>query len=126
MANRRMFEPLCVQRGVAVVCGNGTGAGAADLTSVTGAGISAITHQATGTYRVELDDAYPLLLSAVAIVEHATADFVCMVDATDLTAATPYVQFRVMQESAGALADTDLTSSEILYVTLFFRNTGTV
>lgn len=126
MATRKMFEAASPEREVIIVAGNGTGASAADLTGVVGRGISAITHQATGTYRIELENSYPALLSAMGTVEHATGDFIVVIDAVDLSAATPYVQVRTMAESATDMADTDLTTSEKLYVTLIFRNAGSV
>lgn len=126
MATRKMFETASPEREVVIVAGNGTGAGAAALTGVVGRGISAISHQATGTYRVELENGYPALLSATGSVQHATGDFVVVVDAVDLTAATPYVQFRTMAETSDNLADANLSSSEKLYVTLIFRNAGSV
>ena len=120
MANRRMFEPLAINRGLVMVCGNGTGAGAADLTGVVGKGISAITQQATGTYRIELEDSYPLLLSCSFNVLHATADFEVNASVINLTATIPFVEVRT--QTGGA--ETDLTSSEILFVNLVFRNTS--
>ena len=113
MASRNFNRAQALNKEVKVIAGRFTHSAKSK-----GLGYS-VANTATGQYTVTLQDSYPHLLAAQAMVQAAggSDDNVILVS-HDVTAATPTLVFE--HQAAGAAAD--LSGSEEIHFTLFLQN----
>jgi len=118
------FAPVrALDREFVILSGKGTGAGAANLTSITSrSGISSIVHKgSTGKYTVTMDAKYREVRAVHGSVIDPTAvdDWVVVVEVAHVADSAT---FDIAVFKGGAL--TDLTSDEILMLTIIAKNTS--
>lgn len=119
----RNFAPLrALDRDAVFLFGGGTGAGAANLTSVLGAGVSSIAETATGKYTITFAAGLAfnamLFFQGVVIDPTAVDDWEVVVESYSLTNRT----ISIVVFKGGAA--TDLTSDEKLKFMAVYSNTA--
>lgn len=122
MASHNFAPVRALDRELVILACKATGAGAADLTSLSSrCGVSSIAHTDTGKYTVTLDAKYQELRSVHGTVIDATTpdDWEVVVE-TDLTANT--ATFGIVVFKGGTAAD--LTTDEKLMLTIFLKNSS--
>lgn len=105
---------------VVMIHARGTGAGAANLTSVKGNGITSITRTGVGTHRITLARKFQGLLNVIAnIIDVTTPDDWEVNVLTDLTS-NQTIDIAIYKSGAAA----ELTSDEKLLLTLVLQDTS--
>lgn len=106
--------------GVVILHARGTGAAAANLTSVKGNGITSITRTGVGTHRITLGRKFAGLLNVIAnVIDVTTPDDVIVNAITDLTN-NQTIDIQVYRNSAAS----DLPTDEKLLLTLILQDTS--
>jgi len=123
MAARNLSKPQTLDRGVVLLYGGGTGAGAANMTGIVGPGIQSITRSGVGLYTINIADRWHAFLMFTGLVLDPTApdDWeVNVVSETVAGAVTRAVNIIVNKSGAA----TDLTTDEKLKFELVVSNTS--
>lgn len=117
--NRVQFS---LERDVVRIFGSGIGAGAANLTSIKGAGVASVAQTATGKYTITLRDKWPglLMFKGTVVDANATTDDWEVVVVEELVATSKTVKIAVFK--GGTL--TDLTSDRKLLFEIVIQNTS--
>lgn len=121
MAARNLCEIESLDRGVVFIFGGGTGAGAANLTAIKGAGVTSVAETATGKYTITLTDKWNSLMFFSGVVIDATTvdDWEVTVEAESV--ATNKTIGILVTKSGTA---TDLTTDEKLKFMVVVSNTS--
>lgn len=122
MAARNKARPYTLDRDITTLYGKGTGAAAADLTSVGGIGIASVAYAAsTGVYTLTLSDKWAKLLNWHFQVLDATSAAVWAVTVSaETVSSTKTITLNVFK--AGTLAN--LSTDEILKFSLDLCDTA--
>lgn len=121
MASRNLTHPWTLDRGVCHLYASGVGAGAANLTSIKGAGISSIAETDTGLYTVTLTDKWNsfMFMGGQVIDPTGTDDWAVQV-VSESVASAKTISIAVFK--GGTLAD--LTTDETLKLHIVLNNTS--
>lgn len=123
MANRNFHDMQALRRMLKVIDAKLVVGAAGAITVENNLGVAAtVTRNAAGEYTLQLEDSYNELVGCSAILEAAAdVDFSFQITGKDLSTAKT-VDFNT--QVAGVAAD--LSSGDIIYLTLTFRNTSVV
>lgn len=123
MAARNLARTVAsLDRDVVILCGGGTGAGGANLTDIRGPGIASVVHSATGTYTVNLTDAWQNILFVTGEVMDSaiSASDDWKVNITGKSASAKTINITVTKNGT----DTNLTTDEKLMLLIIVNNSN--
>lgn len=120
MAARNFAPVRALDRDVILLFGGGTGAGAAALTAILGAGVASVAETATGKYTITFRDKFNALLyfQGVVIDPGTPDDWEVVVESYSLSSKT----ISIVVFKGGTAAD--LTTDEKLKFMAVFSNTA--